>query len=435
MLAAGDNGTVVLWHLPAGYRADPALPLSAQLEPDSIDGNTAAISEESNVVVQLLSAGQPVTYRVNGTSSGPEEAIPALGADGHLLAVGEKNGSVSLWRLSGGNALLADQSLLTGVTGLALSADGKILAAATTAAHGSVRLWNLADPAHPASYGAAFGSGSAVALSPDGQTLAIGSGSEVQIWALTDPAHPAPAGTFTLGTGNSQVTALAVSPGGKMLAAGTTAGTVRLWALGSIPAAYGQPLTSNYDSDYNYLQTRADSVGVNALAFSADGRTLSSVNADSTIRSWDLRPTTVTANICAASAGALTAAVWSQDLPGQPYAPPCRDDLTAPAQQAATAAPASRGVARGSQGGLCTSGELTLTSHATASTSSGVTQYILVLTLTDKSRSSCSLSGVPSVSLDGPPDPPLGGTYQVISNAPPGQAAITLAPARRPTST
>jgi WD40 repeat protein len=65
-----------------------------------------------------------------------------------------------------------------------------------------------------------------------------------------------------------------------MLAAATSADTVRIWKLRPSPAAYGKALTSNFDSDYNFLTTRVDSVGVNSLTFSPDGETLSAINAD-----------------------------------------------------------------------------------------------------------------------------------------------------------
>lgn len=425
MLAAGDYGTIMLWHLPAGYQPDSALPLAAQLDPDSIDGNAAAVADENDAFVQQLSGGIPVTYHVNGTTSGLAEAIPALGDDGHLLALGEKNSSVSLWSLQNGKALLLDPSFSADVTSLSLSASGKILAVA--ASNSTVSLWNLADPADP-TFVASLDSGGPIAISPDGGTLAVLDADHLQLWDVSDPGHWSAIGSgFSLGIGSSGVTALGLSPGGKMLGVATTAGTVRLWNLSSAPADYGQPLTSNYDSDYNYLQTRVDSVGVNALAFSADGTTLTSVNADSTIRIWNLRPATVIRNICGATAGALTAAVWNQYLSGEPYQSPCPDDATAAGQGTATAAPAASGANSG-QAGLCTARQLALSSHATTSDDSGVTEYILVLILTNRSRSSCSLTGVPSVSLDGPPDPPLSGTYQLVSNALPGQAAVALAP-------
>ena len=59
-----------------------------------------------------------------------------------------------------------------------------------------------------------------VAFSPDGQTLASGdSGGTVRLWDVTDPAHPRPLGQPLTGTG-AAVNSVAFSPDGHTLASG-----------------------------------------------------------------------------------------------------------------------------------------------------------------------------------------------------------------------
>ena len=81
---------------------------------------------------------------------------------------------------------------MNSVASVAFSPDGKILAAASAA--GGVWLWNLVNPAHPASLGqlpAGPGNGgNTLAFSPDQNILAVGGGSEVWLWNLSDPALP-----------------------------------------------------------------------------------------------------------------------------------------------------------------------------------------------------------------------------------------------------
>ena len=67
-----------------------------------------------------------------------------------------------------------------------------------------------------------------MAFSPDGHTLASGnSDGTVRLWDVADPAHPRPLGPLL--TGGGAVLSVAFSPGGHMLASGDYDGTIRLW--------------------------------------------------------------------------------------------------------------------------------------------------------------------------------------------------------------
>jgi WD domain, G-beta repeat len=104
---------------------------------------------------------------------------------------------------------------------------------------GTVRLWDLADPAHPRPLGQPLtGTGNAVdsvAFSPDGHTLASGDfGGSVRLWDLADPAHPRPLGQPQTGPGNAPgpvVDSVAFSADRHMLARSDDDGTIRLWDI------------------------------------------------------------------------------------------------------------------------------------------------------------------------------------------------------------
>ena len=242
---------------------------------------------------------------------------------------------------------------------MAFSPDGHTLASGSSG--GTVRLWDVADPAHPRPLGRPLTSragvaAASVAFSPAGHTLASGSlDGTVRLWDVADPAHPRPLGRapdrrrYRRGggvqprraarwpaaapavrsgcgmwpirrtparsaeplTGGTAVVAVAFSPGGQTLASGSADGTVRLWDVAD-PAhtrPLGQPLT-------------VSTAAAGSLAFSSDGHTLASSSADGAVRLWNLNVQYAIQRICAA-AGGLTPQQWNQYVPQLHYQASC----------------------------------------------------------------------------------------------------------------
>ena len=148
-------------------------------------------------------------------------------------------------------------------------------------------------------------------FSPDRRTLAVGaSDGTVRLWDITDPAHPQLIGQPLASSDGDAVEAVAFSPDGHILAGGYLDGTVRLWNVAdpAHPRSSGQPLPSCSP--------------VNAVAFSPDGHTLAGASTDGITRLWNLNVHDAIERICAA-AGDLKPQQWHTYLPQLPYQPAC----------------------------------------------------------------------------------------------------------------
>ncbi|TVL88631.1 helix-turn-helix domain-containing protein [Streptomyces sp. SAJ15] len=152
----------------------------------------------------------------------------------------------------------------------------------------------------------------ALAYSPDGERLALGSHSgRVTVY---DGDGRRPLGLLS-GTESSHVrkgesvAALAYAHDGATLAVAGTKGTVRLW-----DAASGRPLGTT-------LSTAADPVL--AIAFSPDDRTLLVAGARTPLRAYPVDPARATAAVCERAGGGLSRADWSTYIPEVPYRDIC----------------------------------------------------------------------------------------------------------------
>jgi WD40 repeat protein len=231
-----------------------------------------------------------------------------------------------------------------GTWALVLSPDGRFLATnadVTTRVFAIAEMHEVANLAHPKEM-------YALTFSPDGAML-VASGNGAVAWSTGDWKQrwslPAPAGSYlgpvaftpdarTLySTGNSQllareatngkagesvalgntpVSAIAISPNGAFIAAGSSGGGLRL-----VAAANHSVMPIADKTHYPGTATAAERAGslahpghIEALAFSSDGALLASSAGDGTIKLWDLRKPPfekpVWRIVCGADANGLT---------------------------------------------------------------------------------------------------------------------------------
>jgi WD40 repeat protein len=203
------------------------------------------------------------------------------------LASGNGPGTVQLWNVGDpahpstlGQPLAAPTGFVNSV---AFSPDGRTLAAGSgqtdATGHGAIQLWNVTNPAHPIALGKALitpGYGvNSVAFSPDGHTLASASGrGTVQLWNVADPAHPTALGQALTGATHG-VFSVAFSPNGHILAGGTggpSSGQILLWDVTN--PARPHPVGPALSGPTTFI---------NAVAFSPDGHTLAGASGQPTL--------------------------------------------------------------------------------------------------------------------------------------------------------
>ena len=307
MASGSADGTIRFWDV-----ADPAhpRPLGQRLTASgsgpvvsvafSPDGHTLA-SVGADGTVLLWDVVNPAHPRMMGqTQTGNGFVVSvAFSPSGHTFASGTSpanpsgGGTVQLWDVADpANPRLLGQTRAGNgfVDSVAFSPDGHTLASGTSPFSGSgggtVRLWDVADPAHPRPLGQPLTTGRApavdsVAFSPNGHTLAsVGVDGTVPLWDVADPAHPRPVGQPLTTGGAAAVGSMAFSPDGHTLASGSGDGTVQLWDVAdpAHPRPVGQPLTTG------------GAAAVDSVAFSPDGHTLASGSGDGTIRLWEAPP-------------------------------------------------------------------------------------------------------------------------------------------------
>ncbi|MEO3870623.1 protein kinase [Nonomuraea sp. B12E4] len=360
LLALPGAGEVRVWNV-AGRRLAGSYPLK---EPEhgglafSADGRSLRYLSGTGSVISLEVSGLPAPYVGGGIVAfsgdgrmaarevgGAIEVIdtvehrvlrriaatgaPALDATGRLLAVA--GDPVTVWEVRSGRQVAAVRAG-GDVPAVALSPEGDTLA---TARGRTLETWDVRTGRRVKLY---EGAGDlALAFSPDGSTLAAGpkvldlaSGGITPLDAPLDTAAP---------------TVVAFSPDGRRLAFGQQTGRVLLWdvrkraRLGTVETGTAPVDELRFSPDGDLLAVAATRTslwdtgtlrevgqvgsGADGLAFSQDGRRLRGVALDGSVREIPIDPALTVREVCARAGGPLSRAEWTRLIPESGYRKVC----------------------------------------------------------------------------------------------------------------
>jgi DNA-binding beta-propeller fold protein YncE len=268
LLAAGDSGTrsTEVWNVDTGR-------LIANFTDQGGWGATAVAFSPDGKLLAIADAGgsaylwDVATGRHTATFTDPGGGLGgvAFSPDGTLLAVGEGNWHAAVWDIATGRLAL-NLRVASGIEGVTFSRDGTLLAAAGRPAF----VWDVATGKRIATLydpGSLTGDGlSDVALSPDGKLLAAAdTNGNGYLWDIATRAIIA---TLTAPGQHSSLNGIAYSPDGTLVATADR-GHVYLW-----DAATGKLAGTFRDPTYGQVA---------GVAFSPDGRVLAAADSNGAI--------------------------------------------------------------------------------------------------------------------------------------------------------
>jgi WD40 repeat protein len=199
--------------------------------------------------------------------------VALFSPDSATLALGEMDGSIRLLSLKNGRitTTLPAPTEGNGVTALAFSPDGRILASGHGQSDGTVRFWDAVSGAEAGSLKGHRGWVTTLVFAPDGRTLYSGSSDQtIRVWDVAQQQDLGRLRGHTRG-----ISGLAPCRDGNTLVSCARDGSIRVWDVQSKPQR----------ASHAVLPVR---VGPHGATFTRDSRDLITASAEAPVTIWDV---------------------------------------------------------------------------------------------------------------------------------------------------
>jgi WD40 repeat protein len=240
----------------------------------------ASLDNKGNIRVTEWASGQILARRTGPPLRRGGVGVLAFAPDGRRLAIGGDAGVLEFLDCQSRDVVTVETPTGDGVTALAFSPSGEVLAAGFGFTSGTIHLWDVSSRQARGQLTNHTAWVTALAFVPDGRRLvSAGMDRTIRVWSIPELAE-----LRRFQASRHGVAALALLPDGKTLATGGDDGTLCLWDLlapARAPAhtnlviSYGMELESNVGVE-SYQTRKLDHKVVRrfSLAYAPDGQSL-----------------------------------------------------------------------------------------------------------------------------------------------------------------